>query len=498
MDKFKTLDSVISYWALHKPDSPAIVSERDNEQITYRELDNLINRFCTTFDTLIRPGHRCVLPLNDTIVCHAIVHAIFRKGGIFIPLDSQLGISLKKNIISHCSPEIIICTTEEEKDLPANFEATERIFPYDSALKSYDKLPAAEQHIPQADNNDLAMIAYTSGTTSDPKGVMLSHKNLLSAYGNAAAYLMRPSGIGCVFRIATLGTLGIHFFYAQYCGAATVLLPKLTVFNASSFWEWHKQHNIDFIYVVPSFVKLLNHLGKPSGEPIKGIIASAGAPLSAREQAIFQEKFNAALLNIYGLTESSFAVFYGSSSHGKGANDVGKPLSVLIKVIDENGKELPAGEEGELYYSGEMVSAGYYNNADATAQVFFGGWLRTGDLVKQLPGGEIQITGRKKDIIIRGGFNIHLREIEEVLTAQPEVNNAFILGVSNEVKGEELLAYIQIANEQHFSRSVFIEKIKSLLGDFRSPDKYFFTTKDIPLNAAGKADRAVILEEFNI
>ena len=488
-----TLDKNIHYWAGVKPLSDAIISLRSHNSVNYEELNTLVNQYCHTLAGMIRPEERCVLVLDDTIACHAVIHAIFRLGAVLIPIDPQLGLTTRKNIIRHVEPHHLLLGEQHQ---PEVWEAEAGCNTYIFSNKTPEK--STPYFTSLAQTNKLAMIAYTSGTTKDPKGVTLKHKHLISAYRSASKYMYAPSRVGCVFRMATLGTLGIHFFYAQQNGAATVLLPELNILNAKDFWTNYKKHHIDFVYLVPSLVKLLNHFGKAMEEHPGGLAVSAGAPLPEHEQTDFQHKFNIPLRNIYGLTESSFAVFYGQQNENRGTNTIGKPLSVAIRIIDNNGNEVEKGEMGELTYRGPMVSEGYFKNDGANAETFIEGWLHTGDLVRADEANNLKIVGRKKDLIIRGGFNIHLQEIEEFLLSQPNVINACALGRPNPVKGEELLACVQVKKFSEPFRNTLIEQVKNELGSFRSPDVYLITETPIPLNASGKIDKKGVLDMFNI
>ncbi|MCP3670193.1 MAG: acyl--CoA ligase [Gammaproteobacteria bacterium] len=497
MNIFPTVDSFISYWARETPHRKAVVCDRTNEEISYSDLESLVNYLCALYSDRVPPRSKCALYLDDTIVCHALLHAIFKLGGIAIPLDSELGQTTQLNMLRHAQADVIFMGSDNIHVEFISDEVDTATLVFSNSLCSHQPIGGeANSFLSLSKDSEVAMIAYTSGTTSDSKGVILTHRNLVSAYESAAIHLCAPKVVGCVFRMATLGTLGIHFFYAQYCGATTVLLPKLTVFNANEFWDSHIRHQIDFIYLVPSLLKMMTHISCAPKSKLKGIVVSAGSHLPKVEQDKFQDKFNITVRNIYGLTESSFAVFFGREVSGRGTNDIGPACSLRARVVDDNGNDLPNGCIGELWYEGEMVSQGYFENEVDTKSTFNEGWLATGDLVTRDDKGNFTITGRKKDIIIRGGFNIYPIEIEEAIEFEENVIDAFIMGGENSVMGEEILAYVQVDNATQVNQSEITKRVRKRVGTFKTPDRFIFSTRNVPLNAAGKVDRKQLMNWF--
>lgn len=495
--QYQTLDQFITTWAEQTPDAIAIRSMRNGEEISYGKLDSLINLLCHRYRDRITPGSICTLLMDDTIVCHAFLHVIFRLGAVAMPLDSELGEFLLRNMVGHARPVAILLGADNRNAAWFSSDKDAPVILFSNVLEDYaDSLADATDFCAVASINDLAMVAYTSGTTSDSRGVLLTHRNLIAAYRSGTENMIRPTVVGCVFRIASLGTIGIHFFFAQFSGATTVMLPKLDLRSLSGFWQHHHDAGVDFVYIVPSLVKLLNHFGPKPPSPPRGIIVSAGSFLPPAEQDLFQDKFQATMINIYGLTESSFAVFFGRQVDGRGTNDIGPARSLIAKVVDENGNAVPEGTPGELWYSGEMVSShGYLRNPEATVRTYRDGWLATGDVVV-CKDGNYTITGRLKDIIIRGGFNVYPSEVEDAILVEPEVVNAFVLGVANDVLGEEILAYVQCKDAEIQDSNALIARVRERLGVVKSPDRFYFTDREVPLNAAGKVDRKAIITCF--
>jgi len=497
MRDYETLDQFVSHWGANTPNAIAIKSERDNEEISYGELDALVNKLCNLYADQVSQGTLCAILMDDSIVCHAFLHAIFRLGGITLPLDSELGEFLLENILDHAEPSLIFLAESNRNVEFLTSKSGSKVEVFNSTLVREDSCKEVNFK-KRAKADDVAMIAYTSGTTSNSKGVILTHKNLVAAYRSGTENMCKPTVVGCVFRIASLGTIGIHFFFAQYSGATTVLLPRLDLRSLNSFWQRHLENNIDFVYIVPSLVKLLNHFGVTPSEKPKGIIVSAGSFLPPAQQQEFQSKFKACMLNIYGMTESSFAVFFGRQEGGRGTNDIGPARSLKAKVVDENGELVSRGAPGELWYSGEMVSThGYLRNSDATKESYRGEWLATGDIVVEDEAGNYTITGRKKDIIIRGGFNVYPSEVEDAVLVETSVANVYVMGADDEVMGEEILAYVQTGKGEKVNTAEMIDRVRKRLGVVKSPDRFVFTESEVPLNAAGKVDRKAVLNHFD-
>jgi acyl-CoA synthetase (AMP-forming)/AMP-acid ligase II len=497
MSCFETLDGVIAHWAHAHGQRDAIVSIRGNERICYAELNALIDRFCARYGGEINAGTHCAVLLDDSVVCHALIHTIFRLGAVLVPLDSELGYTSLKSILNHSDARYAFIAEQNGK-VPFMQEIPDlKLFIYSTALTTVETPIESITFTPRSCAESTAMLAYTSGTSAAPKGVVLKHRHLLSAYQAATTHFHAPQRVGCVFRMATLGTLGIHFFYPQYSGGTSVILPNLNILNAGGLFNLYEENKLDFLYLVPSLIKMLNHLGKARETPLKGLIASAGAPLQAAEQEEFQQKFGLTLRNIYGLTESSFAVFYGEESEQKGTNSIGKALSVEASVVNDQLGEVEQGVVGELIYRGPMVSGQYYKNESASEATFIEGWLHTGDLVREDSNGNFYIVGRKKDLVIRGGFNIYPAEIEEVIQSYEGVVNVCVFGWENPVKGEELRAIVQIDPAISFSEAIFSAYVRNAVGGFRAPDRYLIQSEELPLNAAGKFDKKTIQQLFN-
>ena len=494
---FPSVDAFITHWASRCPERAAIISERAGESVTYASLNRLIDWLCWQHETVIDCDSICALYLDDSIVCHAWLHVLFRLGATVVPVDSELGELTQANLLAHCEPDLILIGNNNPQIGFASNHMGVRIEAFDPRLIAYDRALTVDRPFPRRAHLDgRAMIAYTSGTTSNSKGVVLTHRNLIAAYRSAHMHLGTPTVAACLLRMASLGTIGVHFFFPQYGGSTTVLLPRLTVANVKTIWESHLRYGIDFFYLVPSLLKLLNHLAPRPPAKLAGFAVCAGSHLPPAQQLLFQEKYDLPTRNIYGLTESSFAVFFGRLEGGWGTNDVGPACSLEARVIGDDGAELPDGEIGELRYRGEMVSSGYYRNPEATAQTFQDGWLATGDLVVRKDG-YFTITGRKKDVIIRGGFNIHPKDIEEAIQVEPGVVNAFVIGAHSEVMSEKILAYVQVATEGELDRAAVIERVKQRVGSFRAPDRYLFSVEEVPVNHAGKVDRRLILPRFD-
>ena len=258
-------------------------------------------------------GSRVVVEMATAPDLVPLVLAVWQRGAVAVLADPLWGAWLRDAVVAHSGAELAVA-------LPSDDGAT------------------AEPLSPRADRPplppDCALLSYTSGTTGDPKGVVLRHRHLLSAYRNAGTAVRGhlgapPTAMGCSMRVSGLGVLGMHYLWPATMGAATVTFPELALADAGTFWDRQVAHGVDLTYLVPALVALLNYAGRPPAEPGAGsrplpLVLCAGAPLAPDVQERFQATFGATLLNAYGLTEVSFAAFFGDlGERGRGGPATG-------------------------------------------------------------------------------------------------------------------------------------------------------------------------------
>jgi acyl-CoA synthetase (AMP-forming)/AMP-acid ligase II len=492
------LDEVLRLRAESEPDAPALIYAREphvGQVCTWGELDGLADAFAVRLlQRGAGAGERVAIILTDSAACIAAVYGILRIGAIVVPIDSAWGpVSIRSTLV-HSSP-VLLAAAETEALNECG------LHDFGPQLVTFCDQPGTERIAARGDVDDVAMLAFTSGTTSQPKGVAIRHRHFRAAYraGADLLELRTVARFGCIFRLSGLGILGMHYFLAHEVGAATVVLPEFSLGTAKLFFSETQRHAIEFVYLVPAVVQIMNKVAAP---PVRDLAAAtplrcvtAAAPISRQVHAEFQERFGVPLRNAYGLTEASFAVFFGEPAAGGLASpSIGQAIAVQARLVSSGGAVVTGAGNGELQIRGPMVSDGYWDNREATGSLFQDGWLRTGDLAERDAEGRYQIRGRIKDVVIRGGFNIHLAEVEETLFEHPEVCGACAVGMADAFTGEELYAAVQLSSAAGDVHT--IERwARARLGQGRAPRR-IFVVPELPRNGAGKVVRAQVVAQI--
>lgn len=347
---------------------------------------------------------------------------------------------------------------------------------------------------------DLAILQYTGGTTGLPKGVMLTHKNLVAnaTMCNAWLYKSKPSeeiflGIVPFFHVYGMTTLLI---LSVMNGNKMVLLPKFDALTTLKTIQ--KQKPTLFPGAPTIYIGLLNHkdLQKYDLSSIDSCL-SGSAPLPVEIQQEFEEITGGKLVEGYGLTETSpvtHANFLWDRPRVKGSIGVPWPDTDAAIFSLENGERLPAGELGEICIKGPQVMKGYWNRPEDTAQTYRDGWLLTGDVGYMDEDGYFYVVDRKKDMIIAGGFNIYPREIEEVLYEHHDVQEVVACGIPDPYRGETVKVYIVLKEGSSISEKELNEFARAHLAAYKVPRSYEFR-KELPKTAIGKILRRTLIEE---
>jgi long-chain acyl-CoA synthetase len=347
---------------------------------------------------------------------------------------------------------------------------------------------------------DIAILQYTGGTTGYPKGVMLTHKNLVSNASMAQAWLYKCT----IGKEALLGVIPFFHVYGMtivmllaVMGAQRmILLPK---FDAETTLKTiHKQRPTLFPGAPTIYIGLLNHpkLKNYDLSSIESCI-SGSAPLPLEVQEKFESITGGKLVEGYGLTESSpvtHANFLWDRPHIKGSIGVPWPDTDTKIISLENGERLPPGEIGEIAVKGPQVMKGYWNRPVDTDQVLKDGWLYTGDLGYMDENGYFYVVDRKKDMIIAGGFNIYPREIEEVLYEHPDIQEVVAAGIPDPYRGETVKAYVVLKEGSLVTAEDLNQFARKYLAAYKVPRIYEFK-KELPKTAVGKILRRVLIEE---
>src|SRR5215831_9658921 len=351
--------------------------------------------------------------------------------------------------------------------------------------------PPRAREYPDAD--ETALVLHTSGTTSRPKRVPLSHTNLkISARNVAETYRLTAEDVSlCVMPLFHVHGLVASTLATLFTGGTVIAPPR---FNPLSFWSTGRDHRVSWYSAVPTIHQVLLARSKtgarPAGAERLRFIRSCSAALAPQMMADLEERFGAPVLEAYGMTEAAHQMASNPLPPGaRKPGSVGRGTAVSIAILDEAGNLLPAGATGEVSIQGPNVFSGYEGNAEATAASFSNGWFRTGDQGCLDNDGYLTLVGRIKELINRGGEKISPREIDEALLTHPAVAEAVCFGISDRVYGEEVAA--AVVPRYPVTEAELIKHCSSTLADFKVP-RVIHIVDEIPRTATGKIQRRIV------
>jgi acyl-CoA synthetase (AMP-forming)/AMP-acid ligase II len=365
--------------------------------------------------------------------------------------------------------------------IEANIDRTNRV------RFSSNRKPSARAS--ENPDDDIALILHTSGTTSRPKRVPLSHANLMTSARNVSeTYQLTSADVSlCVMPLFHVHGLVASTLATLFTGGTVVVPPK---FNALSFWSTVRDHGATWYSAVPTIHQVLLSRAKgarPSGAEQLRFIRSCSAALAPQTMADIEESFGVPMLEAYGMTEAAHQMASNPLPPGaRKAGSVGRGTAVEIAVLNEAGDQLPPGTVGEVSIKGPNVFGGYEGNAEANAESFSHGWFRTGDQGHLDDEGYLTLVGRLKELINRGGEKISPREIDETLLTHPAVAEAVCFGIADRVYGEEVAAAVVLKGAA--TESDLIAHCRSSLSDFKCPTTIYIV-ESIPRTATGKIQR---------
>ena len=437
----------------------------------------------------VQPGDRVVVLMPNCPEVLAAYTGILKAGAVIVPIVFLLSPAEVRHILADSAAKVVITAPELASKIEGWSGPVIAVGGGDGDARAWEdwiaREPDAFATIERADG-DLAVILYTSGTTGKPKGVALSHANLASN-AHAAASISELDRERWNLAVLPLShSYGLVMLNAgNVLGAKTVLLRW---FNPEAALDAISRFRVQAMAGVPTmYIYLLNYAGADRFDTSSmRSWGSGAAPLPVEIIEPFEKKFGGRLVEGYGLTEASPVVTSTRLSSPRKPGSVGQPLpGVEVVILDDADRVVPVGETGEIGVRGPNVMLGYYGLPDETARTLRNGWLHTGDVGRLDADGFLYIVERKKDLIIRGGFNVYPREVEEVLYAHPAVAEAAVVGVRDPVMGEEVCAFVVLRPDASADAAAIIEYCRSRLAKYKCPREVRFLPA-LPKNPVGK------------
>ena len=351
----------------------------------------------------------------------------------------------------------------------------------------------------ELDLDDEAIIIYTSGTTGKAKGCLLTHGNLIANARQIAEWMTftESDRLLTMMPLFHMNAVSVTTMTALYAGGSTVVAPK---FSASKFWDIVRKYEITSFGSVATTLSMLlrtqqsavsgqpqdpqSEVRNPKSRSLRFAMCGS-APVPSEVLKKFEETFGVLVIEGYGLSESTCRSTFNPPDENRRPGSCGLPIGNEMKVFDENNEEVADGELGEIVLRGPNIFKGYFKDFEATEKAFAHGWFHTGDIGYRDPDGFFFIADRKSDMIIRGGENIYPREIDDLLYTHPAVGHAAVIGVPDELYGEEVAAFVVLKEGAAVSSEGLISFCREHLADYKCPKTVHFVD-DIPKGPTGK------------
>jgi long-chain acyl-CoA synthetase len=489
------------------PDKVFLFSEADQRRFTYSEFEAAVKRVARMLAAKgIRKGDVVSLLLPNSAEYIIAYFACWELGALAGPVNGHLKAQEIEYVVSNSEAKLMLVNSEflsKVEKIPVAvrvFDSVSEVGEEFSEqekdeLVAQDELVAPDKLVAQ----DEAIIIYTSGTTGRPKGCLLTHGNIIANARQISEWLgfNENDRLLTMMPLFHMNAVSVTTMSALYAGGSTVVSQK---FSASRFWQIISEYQITSFGSVATMLSMLLSTypdGVPAGLKTDQLrFAMCGsAPVPAEILRRFEETFSCLVVEGYGLSESTCRSTFNPPDERRRPGSCGLPIGNEMRVVDEDDREVPDGELGEIVLRGENILKGYFKNEAATETAFRNGWFHTGDIGYRDADGFYFIVDRKSDMIIRGGENIYPREIDEVLYQHPQIAAAAVIGIPDDLYGEEVAAVVVPKPEAQISEQEVIEFCKARLADYKCPKTVRFVD-DIPKGPTGKLLKRELAQMF--
>jgi long-chain acyl-CoA synthetase len=485
----RNLASLLTESAARQPERTAI--KLDDAELSYAALDGASAHVAGLLEQHgFQRGDRVGVMLPNVPYFPVVYYGILRAGGTVVPMNVLLKGREVAYYLQDSGAKLLFAWHDFGEEARPGAEAA-GAEPIDVAPGTFEQMVAAASArtaVAEVGEDDTAVILYTSGTTGKPKGAELTHANL---YGNALTKVETLIQLSADDVI--LGALPLFHSFGQtaamnagiLAGACLSLLPRFDPVKALGIME---RDGVTVFLGVPTMYSAM--LGVPAAErPDTSALRtciSGGASLPVEVLRAFERQFGTQILEGYGLSETSPVASFNHPDRERKPGSIGTPIrDVEMKVFDENDQEVAQGEVGEIVIKGPNVMKGYWGRPDATAEAMRGGWFHSGDLAKVDEDGYFFIVDRKKDLIIRGGYNVYPREVEEVLYEHPAVAEAAVVAVPHAELGEEVGAAVALKAGAEATPEELQAFVKERVAAYKYP-RHVWLVGELPKGPTGK------------
>jgi long-chain acyl-CoA synthetase len=482
------LATILTESAASVPDHVAL--KLDDLEVTYGLLDEASARLAGLLRSQgFSPGDRVGIMLPNVPYFAVCYYGVLRAGGIVVPMNVLLKHREVAFYLRDPGARFLFAWHDLAPDAQAGAEETGAqcllVAPGEFEKLLQDAEPARE--VADVEDSETAVVLYTSGTTGTPKGAELTHANLArNCEVSRRLFDLGPDAV-------TLGALPLFHSFGQTCamnatiggGGTLTLIPR---FDPAKALEIIQRDQVTVFEGVPTMYGAMLHCADRERFDTSSleVCASGGSAMPVELMRGFENAFHCKVLEGYGLSETSPVASFNHPGRERKPGSIGTPIDgVEMKVVDEDGHEAPQGEVGEIVIKGHNVMKGYWNRPEATEETIRDGWFHSGDMAEVDEDGYFFIVDRKKDMIIRGGYNVYPREIEEVLYEHPAVREAAVVGVPDDNLGEEVGAAVSLKEGAEASAEELREFVKDQVAAYKYPREVWFVD-ELPKGPTGK------------